>query len=102
MSSRLMPFLEGLGSVVGCQPPSATIYLKMFPAFNRGVTGAQRVLEGVFVALCPRLPPLPGSAASQSRAEDLFWKTALLHSHHVAAYLSLAFVIETSAPGMLE
>ena len=29
----------------------------MFPAFNRGVTGAQRVLEGVFVALCPRLPP---------------------------------------------
>ena len=55
----------------------------MLPAFNRDVTGAWRVLEGVFVALC--LAPLPASAVSQFRAEALFWKTAVLHSHHVAS-----------------
>ena len=43
------------------------ICCKMLPAFNRDVTGAQRVLEAVFVALC------------------LFWKTAVLHSRHVAS-----------------
>ena len=61
----------------------------MCPAFNRGVTGAQRVLEGVFVALC--LATLPASAASQFRTEDLFWKTAVLHSHHVASRFELCF-----------
>ena len=55
----------------------------MLPAFNRDITGAQRVLEGVFVALC--LAPLPVSATSQFRAEDLFWKIVVLHSHHVAS-----------------
>ena len=55
----------------------------MFPAFNRDVTGAQRVLEGIFVARC--LAPLPASAANQFRTEDLFWKTDVLHSHHVAS-----------------
>ena len=55
----------------------------MLPAFNRDVTGAQGVLEGVFVALC--LATLPASAASQFGTEDLFWKTAVLHSHHVAS-----------------
>ena len=55
----------------------------MFPAFNRDVTGTLRVLEGVFVALC--LAPLPASAVSQFRTEALFWKTAVLHSHHVAS-----------------
>ena len=43
----------------------------------------QRVLEGVFVTLCPAT--LPASAASQFRTEDLFRKTAVLHSHHVAS-----------------
>ena len=66
-----------------CEPPSATIRCKMLPAFNRDVTGSQRVLEGVFVALC--LATLPSSAASQFRTENLFWKTAVLHSHHVAS-----------------
>ena len=55
----------------------------MLPAFNSDVTGAQRVLEGVFVALC--LATLPASAMSQFRAEDLFWRTAVLHSRHVAS-----------------
>ena len=55
----------------------------MLPALDRDVTGAQRVLEGVFVALC--LASLTASAASQFRTEDLFWKTAVLHSHHVAS-----------------
>ena len=55
----------------------------MFPAFNRDVTGAQRVFEGVFVAFC--LATLPASAANQFRTEDLFWKTDVLHSHHVAS-----------------
>ena len=66
-----------------CQPPSSTICCKILPAFNRDATGAQRVLEGVFVALC--LATLPAIAASQFRTEDLFWKTAVLHSHHVAS-----------------
>ena len=54
----------------------------MLPGFNRDVTGAQRVLEGVFVVLC--LATLPASAASQF-GTDLFWKMAVLHSHHVAS-----------------
>ena len=41
-----------------------------------------RVVDGVFVALC--LATLPAGAMSQFRA-DLFWKTAVLHSHHVAS-----------------
>ena len=44
---------------------------------------ARRVLEGVFAARC--LATLPASAASQFGTEDLFWKTAVLHSHHVAS-----------------
>ena len=68
---------------MGCRPPSATICCKVLPAFNRDVTGAQRVLEGVFVALC--LATLPASAVNQFRKEDLCWKTAVLHSHHVAS-----------------
>ena len=55
----------------------------MLPAFNMDITGAQRVLEGVFVVLC--LAPLPVSATSHFRAEDLFWKIAVLHSHNVAS-----------------
>ena len=55
----------------------------MFPAFNRDVKDAQGVLEGVFVALS--LAPMPASSASQFETEDLFWKTAVLHSHHVAS-----------------
>ena len=47
------------------------------------LTGSQGVLEGVFVALC--LATLPVSAASQFRTEDLFWKAAVPHSHHVAS-----------------
>ena len=74
-------FPRMLGSVVGYQPSSATICCKMLQAFNRDVTGAKRVLEGVFVALC--LASLPASAASQFGTEDLFWKTAVLHSHTV-------------------
>ena len=55
----------------------------MLPAFNRDVTGAQGVLEGVFAALC--LATLPASAANQFRTKDMFWKTAVLHSHYVAS-----------------
>ena len=54
----------------------------MLPAFNRDITGAQGVLEGVFVAPCLATPP--ASAASQFRT-GLFWKMAVLHSHHVAS-----------------
>ena len=55
----------------------------MLPAFNRDVTDAKKVLEGVFVALC--LASLPASAASQFGTEDLFWKTAVLRSHPVTS-----------------
>ena len=60
----------------------------MLSAFNRDVTGARGVLDGVFVTLYmppPPPPAPPASAANQLRAEDLFWKTAVLHSHHVAS-----------------
>ena len=63
----------------------------MFPAFNGDVTGAQRILEGVFVALC--LAPLPASAASQFRA-DLFRKTAVCHSHHVTSPSKLGLHVQ--------
>ena len=63
-----------------------TICCKMFPAaFNRDVTGAQRVLEGVFVALCLSTLPCECREPVRFRAEDLFWKTAVLHSHLVAS-----------------
>ena len=85
---RLMSSCDSRLSSKACVPlwgaslqglPSAA---KMLPAFNRGVTGAQGVLEGVLVALC--LATLPASAVSQF-GTDLFWKTAVLHSHHVAS-----------------
>ena len=56
----------------------------MLPAFDRDVAGAQRVLEGVFVALC--LATLPASAASQFGTEDLFWKTALASPSELGLY----------------
>ena len=63
-----------------------------------GMSQARRVLEGVFVALC--LASLTASAASQFRTEDLFWKTAVLHSYHVARPSELGFMIRTSTPGI--
>ena len=66
----------------------------MLPAFNRDVTGALRVLEGVFVALC--LATLPAGAMSQFRA-DLFGRqlSSILITWPV--HLSWAFMIKTSA-----
>ena len=71
------------GSVVGCQPPSAAICCKVLPALT-GISQARKeFLRESFMVFC--LATLPASAASQFRTEDLFWKTAVLHSHHVAS-----------------
>ena len=60
---------EGLGSALGCQLPSRiTVCCKMLPALNRDVTGAQGVLDGVFVAQC--LTPLPASAAATEPVQN--------------------------------
>ena len=61
----------------------------MLPAFNRNVTGARRVLEGVFVALC--LATLPAIATSQFRTENLFLEDGCPHSHRVASRFELCF-----------
>ena len=63
--------LQALRSAAWCSQPL------------RGMSQVHRVLEGVFVELC--LAPLPVIAASQFRTEDLFWKIAVLYSHHMAS-----------------
>ncbi|KAL8574377.1 hypothetical protein ACOMHN_062890 [Nucella lapillus] len=78
-SSRLSS--KGLGADVVCQTPSAPVRCKMLPVYNRDAASMQRVFEGVRISL--DLAPLSASAPSQFGAEDLHWKTAVLHPHHV-------------------